>query len=224
MDISCSSNSFGINLSTKYNPYFKESSSRPVSGLRDISPASAADDIETDDSDIESRQCRRRAAIASFHRPVPGSRRISSESGSTDVTTSDSDKNGRQSKKKKISCSVYTIFEIKCNSDFTNVHSGLCQLLSFSLSARHEKKLAMCLCLILVTPTNWFVMILPPYGDQLPSPIACFSIKLFIKIQGYLIRDNLIWMLKFLHIAPGVGNEDRSHEKLISHLMAAVLL
>ena len=84
--------------------------------------------------------------------------------------------------KKPLVKSPFCVFTIECNGDFTN---GLCQLLSFGLSVRHEKKLMTALYLILITSTDWFVMNLPPYADDLPSPVSCFSIKRFNSIAVY---------------------------------------
>ena len=114
---------------------------------------------------------------------------------------------------------MFTIFEIKSKCSFTQVHAGSCQLLSFGLSVRYEKKITRPLFLILMTPTNWFVTILSPYDDdKLPNPIDCFSI-IMVSEDRRLYRDNLIWMLKLFHIAFGIESKERSHVELLSHIL-----
>ena len=82
------------------------------------------------------------------------------------------------------------IFEIKRSDDFTNVHEGIAQLVSFGLSMQQQNKQTVYLHLVLITPKLWGFLVLPPCGMELEEPLEFRVILFYEDKKKRLVTNN----------------------------------
>lgn len=93
----------------------------------------------------------------------------------------------------------YALFE--CKSDFkgSSRAKGITQLLGYGLSVRERRELSNDLILVLITPVNWYLAKLPPFGKKLSSTIEFYEYNIFPKKnKPFLKRTDFIQFLQAL--------------------------